>query len=78
MPFTGIPGAGIRLSCNYGEADDIGYCVTKDKMTPQDRQGMVLQQLGLASYKLRYRHQGLNQWLIGPTDEGRVMKDLLI
>jgi hypothetical protein len=73
-----LAGAGIKRGFNYGETDDIGYYVTKDKMTPRDLQATVLQQLGLDPYKLHYPYQGLNQRLIGPTDEGRVMKDLLI
>lgn len=73
-----LAGAGIQRGLNYGETDDIGYYVTKDKMTPRDLQATVLQQLGLDPYKLHYPYQGLNQRLIGPTDEGRVMKDLLI
>ena len=50
----------------------------KDKMTPRDLQATILHQLGLDPYKLHYPYLGLNQRLIGPTDEGRVMKDLLV
>jgi hypothetical protein len=72
-----LAGAGLKRGFNYGETDDIGYYVTKDKMTPRDLQATVLQQIGLDPYRLHYPFQGLNQRLIGPTDEGRIMKDLL-
>ncbi len=72
-----LAGAGLKRGFNFGETDDIGYYVTKDKMTPRDLQATILQQIGLDPYRLHYPFQGLNQRLIGPTDEGRIMKDLL-
>ena len=68
---------GIKKGLNFGETDDIGYYVTKDKMTPRDLQATVLHQLGLDPHKLHYPYLGLNQRLIGPTEEARVMKELL-
>lgn len=73
-----LAGAGIKRGFNYGATDEIGYYITEGKMTPRDLQATILQQLGLDPYKLHYPYQGLNQRLIGPTDEGRIMKDLLI
>ncbi len=73
-----MAGGGFKRGLNYGESDDIGYYVTRNPMTPRDLQATILHQLGLDPYRLHYPYQGLNQRLIGPTDEGRVMKDLLI
>ena len=73
-----MAGGGFKRGLNYGESDDIGYYVTRHPMTPRDLQATILHQLGLDPYRLHYPYQGLNQRLIGPTDEGRVMKDLLI
>ena len=73
-----MAGGGMKKGLNYGETDDIGYYVTKDKMTPRDLQATILHQIGLDPHKLHYPYLGLNQRLIGPTDEGRVMRDLLV
>ena len=73
-----MAGGGMKRGLNYGETDEIGYYATKDKMTPRDLQATILHQLGLDPHKLHYPYLGLNQRLIGPTDEGRVMKDLLV
>lgn len=32
-----LAGAGIKRGFNWGETDEIGYHVTKDKMTPRHR-----------------------------------------
>jgi hypothetical protein len=71
-------GGGFKRGLSYGETDEIGYYVTSGRMTPRDLQATVLHQLGLDPYKLHYPYQGLNQRLIGPTDEGRVMRELLV
>jgi hypothetical protein len=73
-----MAGGGVKPGLNYGSTDDIGYYVAENRVTPRDIQATVLHQLGLDPYKLSYASQGLNQRLIGPTDEGRVLKDLLV
>jgi uncharacterized protein (DUF1501 family) len=72
-----MAGGGVKKGLNFGETDDIGYYVAKDKMTPRDLQATILHQLGLNPHTLHYPYLGLNQRLIGPTDEARVMKELL-
>ena len=42
-----------------------------------DLQVTILHLLGLDPHKLSYRYQGLNQRLIGPTEEPRVRHELL-
>jgi len=44
----------------------------------RDLQCTVLQLLGLEPYRFHFAYQGLNQRLIGPTDEGRVLTDVML
>ena len=43
----------------------------------RDLQATLLHLTGLDPYSLNFPYQGLNQRLIGPTDEGQVVKVLL-
>ena len=61
----------------FGETDDFSYFITKDKVPVLDLQATILHLLGLDPHKLSYRYQGLNQRLIGPTEEPRVRHELL-
>ncbi|MEZ5391375.1 MAG: DUF1501 domain-containing protein [Bryobacterales bacterium] len=72
-----MAGGGIKGGLNYGATDEIGYYAVENKLTPRDLQATILHQLGLDAFKLSYAYQGLNQRLIGPTDEARVIHDLL-
>jgi len=72
-----MAGGGIKKGLNYGATDEIGYYAVENKTTPRDIQATILNQLGLNAYKLSYPFQGLNQRLIGPTDEARVLKHIL-
>jgi uncharacterized protein (DUF1501 family) len=71
-----MAGGGIKGGVNYGETDEIGYYTVANKVTPRDLQATIMNSLGLDPYRLSFASQGLNQRLIGPTDEGRVLKDL--
>ncbi|HEY6170357.1 MAG TPA: hypothetical protein VI454_20160 [Verrucomicrobiae bacterium] len=46
-------------------------------MSRRDLQATILHLLGLDPYHFSFRTQGLNNRLIGPTDEGKVVKALL-
>ncbi|MBK9167328.1 MAG: DUF1501 domain-containing protein [Bryobacterales bacterium] len=72
-----LAGGGVKGGLNHGETDDIGYYIAKDPVTVRDMQGTVLHLLGLDAHRLSYPFQGLNQRLIGPTDEAKVVKALL-
>jgi len=67
-----MAGGGIKRGFDYGATDDLGYFVTEDKMTVRDLQATILHSLGLDPHKLHYPHQGLNERLIGPTDDAKV------
>ena len=72
-----LAGGGIQGGVNLGSTDDIGYYVDKDPVTPRDLQATILHLLGLDPYEFHYRHQGLRQRLIGPTNEGRIVSKVL-
>ncbi|HEX8310041.1 MAG TPA: DUF1501 domain-containing protein, partial [Chthoniobacteraceae bacterium] len=73
-----MAGGGTKPGIVYGETDELGYNVVQDKVTVRDFQATVLHLMGFDPYKLHYKYQGLNQRLIGPTNEGKIVKDLLI
>src|ERR1051325_600546 len=73
-----MAGGGIKGGITYGETDDFGYHVAENKVTVRDLQATMLRLLGMDPYHFSYRTQGLNNRLIGPTDEGKVVKALLV
>jgi hypothetical protein len=72
-----MAGGGIKGGIVHGETDELGYRIAKDPVTVHDLQATILHQMGLDPFHLSYRYQGLNQRLIGPTDEAVVQKALL-
>ena len=72
-----MAGGGTKGGMNYGETDEIGYYVVKDKMTAHDLQATVLHLLGFDAHRFTYPFQGLNQRLIGPADEPKIHEKLL-
>ena len=71
-----MSGGGIRPG-SYGQTDDIGYYITENAVTIRDLQATILHQVGLDPHRFSFPWQGLRQRLIGPTEEGRVLKDIL-
>jgi hypothetical protein len=72
-----MAGAGFKKGYNHGATDELGYFVTDGKVTVRDLQSTILHLLGFDPKSFSYRYQGLNNRLIGPTDEGRIAKALL-
>jgi hypothetical protein len=72
-----MAGGGIKPGLAYGETDELGYYIARDKVTVRDLQATLLHQLGLDPYRFHFAYQGLNQRLIGPTDEGKVVSGIL-
>jgi hypothetical protein len=72
-----MAGGGVKAGCNFGATDELGYYVAEDKVTVRDLQATILHLMGFDPYKLSYRYQGLNQRLIGPTNEGQIVKGIL-
>jgi hypothetical protein len=70
-----MAGAGLNRGFSYGETDELGFNVTKNKVHVHDLQATILQLLGFDHERLTYRFQGRDFRL---TDvEGRVVKDIL-
>jgi len=72
-----MAGAGVKNGLHYGATDDFGYFITEDKMTVHDLQATILHLFGFDAKRLSYAYQGLQQRLIGPTDDARVIRELL-
>ncbi len=72
-----LAGAGIRRGLQVGATDELGYFVTENKIGVRDLQATILHLMGLDPFRFSYPYLGLNQRLIGPTDEGRVLKEIL-
>ena len=58
--------------------DEIGYYAAVNKVGVRDLQATILNQIGLDPYTLSYPFNGLNARLIGPTDEAKLIKDILV
>ena len=42
-----------------------------------DLQATILHQIGIDPHRFSFAYEGLNQRLIGPTEEGRVIKEII-
>lgn len=62
---------------SYGATDDFGYYPVENPVSIRDLQATILHSLGLDPHRFSYAYQGLDNRLIGPTDEGHVLKDIL-
>jgi hypothetical protein len=72
-----MAGGGVKPGIVHGETDELGYQVATDPVGIRDLQATVLHLLGLDPHQFSFRYQGLNQRLIGPTEEAVVQKALL-
>ncbi len=72
-----MAGGGVKPGITHGETDELGYGVVKEKVTIRDLQATILHLMGLDPYHTSYRYQGLDQRLIGPTNEGVIQTALL-
>ena len=70
-----MAGGGIKPGITYGETDELGFQVVKDKVHVHDLHATLLHLLGFDHTKLTYRFQGRDFRL---TDvNGEVVKGLL-
>ncbi|MCW5981377.1 MAG: DUF1501 domain-containing protein [Bryobacteraceae bacterium] len=72
-----MAGGGVKRGLTYGATDEIGYYAVENKVQPHDLQATILTLLGLDPFKFSYPFQGLDQRLIGPTSEPKVVKALI-
>ncbi|MSU36304.1 MAG: DUF1501 domain-containing protein [Pedosphaera sp.] len=70
-----LAGGGIRGGTSYGESDELGFSVARDKVHIHDLQATLLHLLGFNHQKLSFRFQGRDYRL---TDvHGEVVKGIL-
>ena len=72
-----MAGGGVRSGLSYGTTDDFAYSVVENPVHVRDLQATVLHLLGLDPHELSFPFQGLDQRLIGPADDPRVIHDLV-
>ena len=53
------------------------YFISENRISLHDLQATILHLLGMDAHKFRYPYQGLQQRLIGPTEEPKVRRELL-
>jgi uncharacterized protein (DUF1501 family) len=70
-----LAGAGVKKGITYGETDELGFSVTRNKVDIYDLQATILHLLGFNHEKLTFRFQGRDFRL---TDvHGQVVKGVL-
>ena len=72
-----MAGGGVKGGMSYGQSDEFGYYPVENPVGIRDMQATILHATGLDPYRFSYTYQGLNNRLIGPTEEGKVLKDIL-
>ncbi len=72
-----LAGGGIKKGLAYGQTDDIGYYIAENPVGIRDLQATILHLLGLDPQRFSYSYQGLDNRLIGPTNEGQVMDSIV-
>ena len=72
-----MAGAGIKPGISYGQTDEFGYFITENAMGVHDLQATILHLMGLDPYKLTFPYQGLEQRLIGPEGNAKIVRELL-
>jgi hypothetical protein len=73
-----MAGGGIKPGIVHGETDELGYSIAEGKVSVRDLQTTILRLMGLDAHQFSYPFQGLNQRLIGPAEEGEVVKGILV
>jgi hypothetical protein len=72
-----LAGGGVKGGLAFGATDEFGYYPVENPVSIRDLQATIQHVLGLDPHRFSYPWQGLNNRLIGPTDEGRALKDIL-
>ena len=72
-----MAGGGIKSGIVHGDTDELGYSVAEGKVSVRDLQTTILHLMGLDAHQFTYPFQGLNQRLIGPAEEGEIVKEIL-
>jgi hypothetical protein len=71
-----MAGGGIKPGA-WGQTDDIGYYIAENPVSIRDLQATILHQVGLDPHSFSFAWQGLNQRLIGPAEDPKVVDGIL-
>ncbi len=72
-----LAGGGVKAGTVYGETDDFSYNIAKDPVHQRDLHATILHLFGLNHDTLTFRHQGLDQKLVGVEEPAHVVKGIL-
>ncbi len=72
-----MAGAGIKPGMVFGETDDFGYNITENPVHIHELNATILNQLGIDAERFVFRHQGLDQRLIG-VQPAKPVSDILL
>lgn len=73
-----MAGGGVKGGLAYGKTDEFGYYPVENPTSVRHLQATILHLLGLDPHRFSYLYQGLENRLIGPTDEGQVLKEIIV
>ena len=73
-----MAGGGIKAGLAYGQTDEFGYYPVEKPVGMRDLQATIQHSVGLDPNRFSFPWQGLDNRLIGPTDEGKVLKEILV
>ncbi|MDB5343396.1 MAG: hypothetical protein JWP89_1773 [Schlesneria sp.] len=72
-----LAGGGVKAGMAYGATDDVGLRATERPVHVRNFHATLLHLLGLDPHSLSYFHNGLNERLIGPSDDVEIVKGIL-
>ena len=72
-----LAGGGVKPGVHHGATDEFGYNIIENEVFVHDLQATILSLLGLDPYQLSVPYQGLNQRLIGPSNDPRIVQEIL-
>lgn len=72
-----LAGGGVKPGMAYGATDDVGLRAAEKPVHVRNFHATILHLLGLDPQALSYLHNGLNERLIGPSDDVEIVRDIL-
>jgi len=72
-----LAGGGVKPGIAYGATDPVGLRAAENPVHIRNFHATLLHLLGLDPQALSYFHNGLDERLIGPTDDVKVVKEIL-
>ena len=72
-----LAGGGVTPGCAYGATDPIGLRATENPVHIRNFHATLLHLLGIDHEDLSYYHNGLDERLIGPTDDVEIVTEIL-